>query len=125
MLSAARGLHPSVAAVSIADLVIELHPVAHTSHPTWGYLLRLPAASAAWAPEFWAFPAWAAGVDLMFADAAGWNRAIRFAGGAGGHMPALQVAEQAREHPVADLSQERIKRRPVLGGLINEYERAA
>jgi uncharacterized membrane protein len=50
--SAARGLHPSVAAVSIADLVIELHPVAHTSHPTWGYLLRLPAASAAWAPEF-------------------------------------------------------------------------
>jgi hypothetical protein len=28
-------------------------------------------------------------------------------------------------HPVANLSQERIKRRPVLGGLINEYERAA
>jgi putative transposase len=29
------------------------------------------------------------------------------------------------DHRVADLSQERIKRRPVLGGLINEYERAA
>jgi putative transposase len=28
-------------------------------------------------------------------------------------------------HPVADLSYERIKRRPVLDGLINEYERAA
>jgi putative transposase len=28
-------------------------------------------------------------------------------------------------HPAADLSYERIKRRPVLGGLINEYERAA
>ena len=28
-------------------------------------------------------------------------------------------------HPVADLSRERIKRRPVLGGLTNEYERAA
>jgi putative transposase len=28
-------------------------------------------------------------------------------------------------HPVADLSEKRIKRRPVLGGLINEYERAA
>jgi putative transposase len=29
------------------------------------------------------------------------------------------------DHPVADLSQERIKRRLVLGGLLNEYERAA
>jgi putative transposase len=29
------------------------------------------------------------------------------------------------DHPVADLSTERIQRRPVLGGLINEYERAA
>src|SRR6266536_1525559 len=29
------------------------------------------------------------------------------------------------DHPVTDLSRERIKRRPVLGGLINEYERAA
>ena len=29
------------------------------------------------------------------------------------------------DHPVADLSYERIKRQPVLGGLINEYERAA
>src|SRR5437588_5993028 len=28
-------------------------------------------------------------------------------------------------HPVADLSYERIKCRPILGGLINEYERAA
>jgi putative transposase len=28
-------------------------------------------------------------------------------------------------HPVADLSHERITRRPILGGLINEYERAA
>ncbi len=29
------------------------------------------------------------------------------------------------DHPIADLTKERIKRRPVLGGLINEYERAA
>ena len=29
------------------------------------------------------------------------------------------------DHPVADLSRERIKRRPVLGGLINEYEQSA
>ena len=30
-----------------------------------------------------------------------------------------------RQRPVADLGHERIKRRPVLGGLINEYERVA
>jgi transposase InsO family protein len=29
------------------------------------------------------------------------------------------------DHPVADLSRKRIQRRPVLGSLINEYERAA
>jgi len=28
-------------------------------------------------------------------------------------------------HPVAGLSQKRIRRRPVLSGLLNEYERAA
>jgi putative transposase len=28
------------------------------------------------------------------------------------------------DHPPADLSRERIQRRPVLGGLISEYERA-
>jgi transposase InsO family protein len=29
------------------------------------------------------------------------------------------------DHPAADLSREQIRRRPALGGLINEYERAA
>jgi len=28
------------------------------------------------------------------------------------------------DRPVADLTEERIKHRPILGGLINEYERA-
>ena len=37
----------------------------------------------------------------------------------------LQLHPPRPDYPVADLSQERIKRRPVLGGLINEYERAA
>ena len=36
-----------------------------------------------------------------------------------------QLRPPRPDHPVADLSQERIKRRPVLGGLINDYERAA
>ena len=37
----------------------------------------------------------------------------------------LQLHPPRPDHPVADLSQQRIKRCPVLGGLINEYERAA
>jgi putative transposase len=37
----------------------------------------------------------------------------------------LQLQPPRSRHPVADLSQEQIKRRPVLGGLLNEYERAA
>jgi transposase InsO family protein len=36
-----------------------------------------------------------------------------------------QLRPPRPDHPVADLSQERIRRRPVLGGLINEYERTA
>jgi hypothetical protein len=38
---------------------------------------------------------------------------------------ALQLQPPRPGHSVADLSQERIKRRPDLGGLLNEYERAA
>ena len=37
----------------------------------------------------------------------------------------LQLQPPRPDHPVADLSQEQIKRRPVLGGFLNEYERAA
>jgi hypothetical protein len=37
----------------------------------------------------------------------------------------LQLHPPRANHSVADLSQGRIKRRPVLGGLISEYERAA
>ena len=36
-----------------------------------------------------------------------------------------QLRPPRPDHPIPDLSQERIKRRSVLGGLINEYERAA
>jgi hypothetical protein len=44
-----------------------------------------------------------AGADLMFAEAAGWARPIRFAKGTGGHAPALAVAEQAARHRVRRL----------------------
>jgi putative transposase len=36
-----------------------------------------------------------------------------------------QLRPPRPDHPVADLSQQRIRRRPVLGGLINEYVRVA
>jgi putative transposase len=36
-----------------------------------------------------------------------------------------QFGPAQKFHPVADLTQKQIKRRPILGGLINEYERAA
>ena len=43
----------------------------------------------------------------------------------GGPIAAGSSARPRPDHPVADLCHERIQRRPVLGGLINEYERAA
>jgi transposase InsO family protein len=44
-----------------------------------------------------------------------------------GHRPhrSRQLHPPRPHHPPADLSQERIRRRPVLGGLISEYKRAA
>jgi putative transposase len=36
-----------------------------------------------------------------------------------------QLRPPRPDYPVADLSQQRIKRRPVLGGLTSQYERAA
>ena len=39
--------------------------------------------------------------------------------------PSRHLRPPRPDHPVADLSQERIRRRPLLGGLINEYEQTA
>ncbi|WP_211195889.1 MBL fold metallo-hydrolase [Agromyces sp. H66] len=90
------GLRPEVTAYAADDLVVEPRPVEHTSHQTWGYELRWQGRTAVWAPEFWRFPEWAAGADLMFADAAGWSRPIRFRGGVGGHAAVSDTAAAAR-----------------------------
>jgi putative transposase len=37
----------------------------------------------------------------------------------------LSLLPPSPDHPAPDLACKRIRRRPVLGGLINEYERAA
>ncbi len=102
-LGQACGVIPRVASFAGRGLLVEPRPVAHTSHPTFGYLIAIDGASIAWAPEVWRFPRWAAGVDLLFAEAAGWDRPIRFAGGVGGHMSALEVARQAEARGVARL----------------------
>jgi hypothetical protein len=102
-LAADRGLRPYAGAFERAGLRIRHRPVVHTNHPTFGYLIDAPEGTVVWAPEFLEFPGWARGADLMFAEAAGWDRPIRFAGGVGGHLGALAVAEAARRHGVRRL----------------------
>jgi hypothetical protein len=99
-MARARGLEPEVRAYAGAGIAIEPHPVVHTTHPTYGYLITSGSTRVVWAPEFLDFPSWAADADLLFAEAAGWDRPIRFARGAGGHAPTLEVARQAVAHRV-------------------------
>jgi hypothetical protein len=100
-----RGMDVRAADFEGGGLRVLRRPVAHTNHPAFGYLIvpADPALRAVWAPEFLEFPMWAAGADVMFAEAAGWNRPIRFAGGVGGHLDALSVAREARRHGVRRL----------------------
>ncbi|WP_211588690.1 MBL fold metallo-hydrolase [Allorhizocola rhizosphaerae] len=94
-LAAERGLRPVMADFTAGGLNVRAEPVVHTSHDTCGYAIRAGDRLVVWAPEFLEFPAWAAGADLMFAEAAGWNRPIRFRGGVGGHASVLSVAQDA------------------------------
>jgi len=50
-----------------------------------------------------------------------------YAGHYNGRRPhrSLQWQPPRSDRPVVDPARERVRRRPVLGGLINEYERAA
>jgi hypothetical protein len=102
-LAATRGLEPRVAEFRSGGLRVEPRPVEHTTHPTFAYLVRAAGRRVVWAPEFFQFPRWAAGADLMFADAAGWHRPIRFAGGVGGHVAVLDAAREAERHGVRRL----------------------
>jgi hypothetical protein len=102
-LAASRGLRACAGDFARGALAIERRPVVHTSHPAYGYRIRAGRATAVWAPEFWRFPAWARGADLMFAEAAAWDRPIRFAGGVGGHLDVLAVAKAARRAAVRRL----------------------
>lgn len=101
--AADRGLTVSAATFRRAGLRVDRHEVVHTSHPAYGYRITAGGRVAVWAPEFWEFPAWVEGADLMFAEAAGWDRPIRFAGGVGGHLDLLAVAREARRHGVRRL----------------------
>jgi hypothetical protein len=102
-LARRRALEPAAGAFSRGGLSIEPRPAKHTSHPTWGYLISDHTSRAVWAPEFWDFPDWATGAHVMFAEAAGWSRPVRFAGGVGGHAAALEVARRARASGVRRL----------------------
>lgn len=102
-LAGAKGLEPYAGPFRTRGLVIECHPVVHTNHPAFGYLIRACGTRVVWAPEFFEFPAWARGAALMFAEAAGWNRPIRFRGGVGGHLDAVAVAEAGHRRGVRRL----------------------
>lgn len=103
-LAAGLGREPEVGRFTSLDgLEISPRAVEHTSHRTYGYLIAAEGRRIAWAPEFWRFPRWAEKADLMFADAAGWERPIRFAKGVGGARRRGGEAQQARRRGVRRL----------------------
>jgi len=90
------GLQPKVKSIRLPGLSIHPKPVVHTNHDAYGYVIRAHRKKVVWAPEFFVFPAWASGADIMFADAAGWSRPITFRGSVGGHASVGQVSQQAQ-----------------------------
>jgi len=81
--------------------------------------LRVPLSS-----SFWAYATLEHALRHVTAQFLVESLILSAAGGAGG-VTAASSARPGPTTPVADLSQERIKRWPVPGGLINEYEQAA
>ena len=64
---------------------------------------------------------------LIFGERHLWSVLAGYARHYNGQRPhrSRELRPPRPARPVADFSQKRIKRRPVLGGLLNEYERAA
>ena len=91
-----KGLRPYAGDFRKDGVQVQRRRVFHTSHPTYGYRVRAGGRTIVWAPEFRRFPIWAAGADVMFAEAAGWDHPIRFRGGVGGHLDVRAVADRAR-----------------------------
>ncbi|MEU7059135.1 MBL fold metallo-hydrolase [Streptomyces sp. NPDC046197] len=123
-LAAERGLAPGMADADLGELRVRALPVVHTSHPTCGYRIEGESGVAVWAPEFRTFPAWAADADLMFAEASGWDRPIRFRGGVGGHAPVREVGAEAARYRIGRLVYAHIGRpglRAMDAGLTPEY----
>lgn len=102
-LATRNGVEPAVAKYSSEEFSVEPRVVVHTSHETFGYLIGARRKKIVWAPEFLIFPEWAKGADLMFAEAAAWERPIRFRGGVGGHASVQDVARHAIKYKVKQL----------------------
>jgi hypothetical protein len=99
----ARGVAASLGRFQRRGLSIRSQPVVHTNHPACGYEIEAAGVRVVWAPEFYAFPRWARGADLMFAEAAAWNRPIRFVGGVGGHLDVQAIARAAARYDIKRL----------------------
>lgn len=102
-LARTRELEPHVGSFLSHGVSIKPHRVVHTSHDTYGYVIRCSGKKIVWAPEFFVFPGWARNADIMFAEAAGWNRPISFRGGVGGHASVEQVAGDALKYKIRRL----------------------
>ncbi len=102
---------PSTTA-AIRKLVIRIA----TENPTWGHRWCKASANS---------PGRGHRPDAHLRPAASANGPSRLRGPLQRAAPhrSCQLRPPRPDHPVADLSRERIQRRPVLGGLINEYER--
>ena len=102
-LARPRGLEPKVGNYLAKRLSIKPYRVVHTSHDAYGYVIRSCGKKIVWAPEFFVFPGWARNADIMFAEAAGWNRPIFFRGKVGGHASVEQVARDALKYKIKRL----------------------